>query len=180
MQMRLMNKKKWKQKFARKDSGRFLKRNDPYYSDPYQREKMPPVGSWIGKARGAVERYPENKRKDRERYEERGFRRSAETAALAAMESLAGRELAAVEAAIAETRRKYPQTAARRLELAGRMYCEKQDMEQARKAVNVSRETADRWAFYFLRSVGWHLGLHYNHTGRNHYGNTRKQRGCYR
>lgn len=175
-----MNKKKWKQKFARKDSGRFLKTNAPYYSDSYQREKMPPVGSWIGKARGAVERYPENKRRAWERYGERGFRQSAETAALSALESPVGRELAAVEAAIAETRRKYPEHAARRLELVARMYWKKQDMEQARKAVNVRRETADRWDFYFMRSVGWHLGLHYNHTGRNHHGNTRKQRGCYR
>lgn len=175
-----MNKKKWQRKFARKDSGRFLKQNEPYYSDPYRRETMPPVRDWIGPARGAVERYPANRKRDRERYKEQGFRRPAEVAALSAMESNVGREIDAVDAAIAETRRMKPEKAARRLELIGRMYWGKQNLEQARRAVNVSRKTAEHWDFCFLRSVAWHLGIHYNHTGRNRYGYTRKANGFYR
>ncbi len=55
--------------------------------------------------------------------------------------------------------------------------------EQEKAAVAAAiRETGTQnpQDFRLCRAVAWHLGIHYNHVGRNHFGHSRKNRGLNR
>ncbi len=168
-----MNHKKWREKFGHKDSRRFLKKHEPYYSAELRQGCMPPVWRWIRVARDIMRAYPGRKQWYELMMGNPSMRAwSAERVALTILCRDAQIQMDAVEAAIREQQEE--RNGALRVELARLVYWEGTPFERARQALGLDRERADRMDYYFLRSVAWHAGYHYNHVGKNRFGNTRK------
>ncbi len=169
-----MNHKKWCEKFGKKDSRRFLKKHAPYYSAQYRQGCMPPVRQWIRVARDIMRAYPGRKRWYETVMDNPSVRAwSAERVALGILCRDAQIQIDAVEAAIREQLKE--KNGELRVRLAELVYWDRIPFEQARQALGLDRQAAERMDYYFLRAVAWHAGYHFNHVGKNRFGYTRKK-----
>lgn len=98
-----MNKKKWRAKFAGRDSPRFLKRYPPYYSDKYRTGGMPPADQWMDTVKAIWKGYADDKREYQAMLDEAAFRRRSEDAIAWLDTTALGRRIKAVEQARRES-----------------------------------------------------------------------------
>lgn len=98
-----MNKKKWKAKFAGRDSPRYLKRFQPYYSDKYRHGSMPPVKQWIDTAKSIWKGYADDKREYQAMLDEATFCRRPSDSVAWLDATWLGRRVSAVEQARKES-----------------------------------------------------------------------------
>ncbi len=170
-----MNHRKWVRKFSHKDSRRFLKRHGAFYGDPYHAGSMPLPEIWRGRAKGFVYRYYENLAAQERARNDPPSKVSTEGRGIWLATNLAQQEIDAVEAAIRETLKE--DRGQTRLELIRRIYWEKEDRESVREALGLTSAMAREWEFRFLRATAYHIGIHFNHTGRNRFGYSRRKNG---
>ncbi len=170
-----MNHTKWQKKFGHKDSRRYLKRSEPFYSDPYHLGSMPPPDRWEATAKGFVRRYPRNLAAQQEARNHPPSKVTTEGRGIWLATNLAQQEIDAVEAAIRETLAL--DWGQKTLELIRRVYWEGQNRKTAREALRISGGIARAWELQFLRAAAYNVGIHYNHTGRNRHGFSRRKNG---